>query len=71
MYYEEKVVDGVLCYRGTPDSEWVQFTQQELTSQWQHYKDEYEESHAGWMTADAKLRKTKVSLQRILEALEE
>lgn len=33
MYYEEKVVDGVLCWRSKPDGAWTQFTAQELTVQ--------------------------------------
>lgn len=26
MYYEEKLIDGVLHCRGTPDGEWTPFT---------------------------------------------
>lgn len=32
MYHEEKIIDGVLCWRGTPDGEWTQYTLQALTS---------------------------------------
>lgn len=31
MYYEEKVIDGVLCARGTPDGEWMQLSKVALT----------------------------------------
>jgi len=31
MYYEEKIVDGILCYRETPDGEWIPFTVEQLT----------------------------------------
>lgn len=31
MYYEEKVIDGVLCWRNTPDGEWTQFKSDALT----------------------------------------
>lgn len=31
MFYEEKVVSGVLCHRSTPDGEWVQYTPESLT----------------------------------------
>lgn len=31
MYYEEKVVNGVLCWRGSPDGEWHPISQTELT----------------------------------------
>ena len=32
MYHEEKVIDGVLCWRGTPDGEWQQYTLEQLTA---------------------------------------
>ena len=32
MYFEEKVVNGVLCRRSTPDGEWVPFTAEALTT---------------------------------------
>lgn len=31
MYYSEKVIDGVLCWRGTPNGAWTQFTAKALT----------------------------------------
>ena len=31
MYHEEKVINGVLCWRGTPDGEWQQYTAEALT----------------------------------------
>ena len=31
MYHEEKVINGVLCWRGTPDGEWEQYTAESLT----------------------------------------
>lgn len=31
MYYEEKVIDGVLCHRSAPDDPWTQFTLEALT----------------------------------------
>jgi hypothetical protein len=32
MYHEERVIDGVLCWRGTPDGEWTEYTAKELTA---------------------------------------
>ena len=32
MYYEERVINGVLCYRTSPDGAWRQFSQKELTA---------------------------------------
>lgn len=31
MYHEEKIIDGVLCWRGTPRGEFIQYTAEELT----------------------------------------
>ena len=33
MYYKEEVVDGVLCWKNSPDGEWKQFSSKELTKQ--------------------------------------
>lgn len=32
MYYEEKVIDGILHRRGTPDGDFEPFSLQQLTS---------------------------------------
>jgi len=32
MYYDEQVINGVLCHRGTPDGQWIAFTSKELTA---------------------------------------
>lgn len=31
MYYEEKIIDGVLCWRNQPDGEWRAFSATELS----------------------------------------
>lgn len=31
MYYEEQVINGVLCWRGSPDGGWEPKTLQQLT----------------------------------------
>lgn len=31
MYYEEKVIDGVLYWRNSPDGVWMKISQEELT----------------------------------------
>lgn len=61
---EVDVIDGVLSYRTSCDDEWVQVTPQELTSRYLSYKQAYEESHAGWIAADGKLRKIKAILEQ-------
>lgn len=32
MYYEEKVIGGWLCWRGSPNGGWTPFTTEELTA---------------------------------------
>jgi hypothetical protein len=32
MYYAEKIIDGVLSYRTSPDDEWTPFTANQLTA---------------------------------------
>lgn len=32
MYYEEKIIDGVLHTRGTPNGEWIPCTVEQLTN---------------------------------------
>jgi len=41
MYYEEQVINGVLCHRSTPTGEWIQFTLEELTSKFVEMKNKY------------------------------
>jgi hypothetical protein len=35
MYYDEKMINGVLCSRSTPDGKWEPFTLEELTIKYQ------------------------------------
>lgn len=32
MYYEEKIINGVLCYRNDPNREWTPFTIEALST---------------------------------------
>lgn len=32
MYYEERIIDGVLCWRGAPDGRWAEKTPAQLTA---------------------------------------
>lgn len=31
MYFEQEIINGVLCHRGTPDGDWIPYTSTELT----------------------------------------
>ena len=30
MYYDEQIIDGVLCHRGDPKGEWIPFTEKQV-----------------------------------------
>lgn len=38
MYYDEQVINGVLCHRGTPNGKWIPFTVEQLTARLQEFK---------------------------------
>jgi hypothetical protein len=38
MYYDEQVINGVLCHRGTPNGKWIPFTVEQLTARLQELK---------------------------------
>lgn len=42
MYHEEKVIDGVLCWRGTPNAEFQPYTLLALTTAFIAMKSAYE-----------------------------
>lgn len=31
MFKEERIIDGVLCWRSTPNGEWIRYTIHEMT----------------------------------------
>ena len=37
MYFEQKIVNGILCHRGTPDGEWIPYSAEDLTGMLQNY----------------------------------
>ena len=43
MYYEEKVIDGCLCWRNQADAEWIKKTDKELTSLYMNLYNRTEE----------------------------
>ncbi len=55
MYYEEEIIDGILCHRGTPDGEWVPFTLEALTTALTAERRQNEENLTGWCKAAGKL----------------
>lgn len=41
MYYDEQVINGILCHRSTPKGEWIEFTAKELTEKIIELKDKF------------------------------
>ena len=39
MHYEEKVIDGVLHWRGTPNGKWQKCTDGQITAKYEELKD--------------------------------
>jgi hypothetical protein len=39
MYYEEKIIDGVLCWRSHPKGEWMPFSLEALTKKLMEERD--------------------------------
>lgn len=58
MYYEERVVDNILCYRYGPNSEWTQFTVEELTTKFVNLNEEWYKK-----IGEEELRKASASLE--------
>jgi hypothetical protein len=40
MYYEEQIINGILCYRNSPTSDWIEMTPKQLTSRIKKLKKE-------------------------------
>jgi hypothetical protein len=43
MYYEEKIIKGILCWRGTPKGAWIAVSQQEIATKYMAIKAELRE----------------------------
>lgn len=39
MYKQEKIIDGVLHYKNTPDGEWKEYSKEQLTERVIKYKN--------------------------------
>ena len=44
MYHEEKIINGVLHWRGAPDGEWVPYTIGELSAMVVNFKTGYKQA---------------------------
>ena len=40
MYYEEKVINGILFYRTDPDKEWIEMSKEDLTARYIRTKND-------------------------------
>lgn len=41
MYHEEKVINGILCYRSTPNGEWEEYSKEWMTKIILKYRNFY------------------------------
>ncbi len=41
MYYEEKIINGVLCFRHDPKGAWIAFTLEEMAKKWEQQKKDF------------------------------
>lgn len=42
MYYEEKMINGVMCWRATPTSDFVPYDLKELSQRYADLKEQFE-----------------------------
>lgn len=52
MYHEEKIINGKLCWRGTPNGEWIECSKEQLTSKLADSKKELYEKAPWWANPD-------------------
>ena len=64
MFYEEEVIDGILCFRTMPNGRWKQFTLVDLTGEYLEMKGQHERERK----TNNELRKT---IKLILDLLNE
>lgn len=50
MYYEEKMIDGKLCWRGMPNGEWLLCAYSTLTERLIDMQAKYDELHKNYTT---------------------
>jgi len=45
MYHEEKIIDGILCWRSTPQGDWIAYTAEQLTEKLTQAKRDFTQEH--------------------------
>lgn len=58
MYYEEKVINGILFYRTDPDKEWIEMSKEDLTARYIRTKNDncvYAQLCEGWRDANKEI----------------
>lgn len=60
MYYEEKIIDGILCWRNDPDGPWIPFTLARLSGRTIDLQSRIS-------SLEADLQEARFSLERIKE----
>jgi hypothetical protein len=67
MYYEECVIDGVVCCRTTPDGEWRQLTPRQLTDKIVMLENGIREVDAELATMSDRMLNLEAAVEQFLE----
>lgn len=67
MYFEEKMIDGVMCFRTRPDGEWREYSIQDLSRRYAEVKSAL--SDDGWTYCDDRLPERKEGWEHTDEVL--
>lgn len=52
LYYEEEIIDGVLCWRSHPKGEWTAFSAEQLTKKLMEERDKWKSGTGQPIPAD-------------------
>lgn len=59
MFYEEKLIDGIMCYRTKPDGEWTQYPTEELSRRYDQVEAERRASRERIKDLEATIKESK------------
>ena len=59
MYYEEKIINGVFCFRNSPKGTFSQMSPRQLTDKFLNFKSESDESKRSLVNSQIKIMEEK------------
>jgi len=45
MYYEEKIIKGIMHYRTNPEKEWIPYTIEQISKRYEDMKENYSKAY--------------------------